>query len=172
LSQEKQDTGSLTGDNRRENEGRRGRGWAFFVVPGLVLCTAAAGYGMMKGFAGQEEEGPAQPLHVQAPLPKMPSDSFDPKTQAVQPATAVPPQLAEALAELEAQKQQIAQQQSQPANQYQGAQAAPPKPKRVRVISVVENIARPPDSGGAGSGTQGEMDPSSETGGDARVLLL
>jgi hypothetical protein len=36
---------------------------------------------MMKGFAGQEEEGPAQPLHIQAPLPKMPSDSFDPKTR-------------------------------------------------------------------------------------------
>jgi hypothetical protein len=92
LSQEKQDTGSLTVDNRRENEGRRGRGWAFFVVPGLVLGTGLGAYGMMKGFAGQEQETAGQPLQVQQPLPRMPSDSFDPKTQAVQPATAVPPQ--------------------------------------------------------------------------------
>ena len=174
MTREKEDTGSLTGDNRRQNEGRRARAWAFFVIPGLVAMTGLGAYGMMQGLAGDEKPDPEEPFSVQQPLPKMPSDSFEPKTQAVEPATAVPPQLAEALAQLEAQKQQI-EQQNQNTGQQQQTQTEQAKPKRVRVISSVDNIARPPTDGpgviqaaAAGQSAAGDDPGTSGTAGSQR----
>ena len=146
MTREKEDTGSLTGDNRRQNEGRRARAWAYFVIPGLVAMTGLGAYGMMQGLSGDAEESAEREFSVQQPLPRMPSDSFEPKTQAAEPATAVPPQLAEALAQLEEEKKQLEQQTSN-TGRSQTTQTEQQKPKRIRVISGVADIARPPTEG-------------------------
>jgi type IV secretory pathway VirB10-like protein len=175
LSQEKRDTGNLTGENRKPNEGRYGKGLRVFAIPGLVGMMVT---GSLLAWTALSEEGPAPPKNDLPPpnaaLPDFPSDAYTPKPQATSGATSepppVPPEIKAVIDKLEADNRRRNAEEAAASEGSNGVGSGTRTRPRVRVISDI-SISRPPDSGTGGSttatGTQmASTDGGYGTGGD------
>ncbi len=156
MSQEKRDTGNLTGQNRQSNEGRYGRGWRAFAIPLVLLILVSGG---MMGWIIYNNNRPTVVVNNQIPqnttkLPDLDSDSYTSQAQVIPGSTGgpapMPPEIQEALDKLQAERDALATERQQVADQNAGTgNANPPRP-RVRQMS--HGSVRRPAEGAAGGG--------------------
>ena len=174
MSQEKRDTGNLTGENRKPNNGRYGRGLRVMAVPAAIGVFVAGGLLTWAALSDQKPQTYGNELKPpDAELPDFPSDAYTPNPQATNGATGgpapVPPQVQAVIDKLQAENQKRTEAANASTGTGTATGATSQQRQRVRVISDIK-IARPADSGasgggGTGSGNGGAQMASAEGGG-------
>ena len=169
MSQDKQDTGNLTGNNRKPNDGRGARVWRALILPMFALCVVGMIFMFMAMYRAEKPQNTQTDIKPQAAtLPAFPSDSFDPKAQSAPASTGqppIPPDVADAIRKLEEDRNRAVQQLEESRSAGTGSGSDRPRP-RVRVMSEVV-ISRPPETATPGGMQNASMEGGSGEHGDS-----